>query len=130
MSSSWSSDPDCVVVSPSLLKNVVVGPVSHCYSLGMDDFLLPEAYTDAEEPAPKKRKLSLSVKAGHVKENQPKDSNRYCFYFVHKCYALPANSINRWLLLTTPIDPTYYYSCYCTCSNFASNSNMLSQNIT
>ena len=80
MSSSWSSDLVRVVVSPTLLKNIVVGPVSRHYSLGMDDFLLPESYTDAKEPAPKKRKLSLSLKAG--KENQPKDSNHYSKSFV------------------------------------------------
>ena len=82
MSLSWSSDLDRVAVSPSLPKNIVVGPVSRRYSLGMDDFLLPESYTDAKEPAPKKRKLSLSLKAGRVKENQPKDSNRYSKSFV------------------------------------------------
>ena len=53
MSLSLSSDLDRVAVSPSLPKNIVVGPVSRRYSLGMDDFLLPESYTDAEEPVPK-----------------------------------------------------------------------------
>ena len=80
MSSSSSSDLDRVIVSPSLLKNIVVGPVSCRDSLGMDDLLGPEYYTDAKEPAPKKRKLSLSLRAG--KENQPKDSNHYSKSFV------------------------------------------------
>lgn len=49
---------------PSLLENVVVGPVSRKFSLGMDEFLGPEAYlfdnaTDCIPPAKKKKCLSL-----------------------------------------------------------------------
>ena len=44
---------DDVVLPPSLFERIVTGPVPHCYSLGMDEYLGPEDYTGSKAPAPK-----------------------------------------------------------------------------